>query len=199
MRYILLIFMISTAYSSELHTIKDDIKDAKLIVVGNVIESIEDSHLVKINKWAKGNPKSKFIKIHAKRTLERLQTYMFAIDDIRDDHFWVKNTNKGVYEIKNMGDYKFLVRAYNSDKPLIGQIQLDSLIDYVKKDLNIAVKSRSSDRFDRKVSQMSKTYKRSPASSRYLKKADSKVSELWLIITFCFLILIPILFRKTRL
>jgi hypothetical protein len=194
--------MISVAYSTELHTIKEDIKDAKLIVVGNVIESIGDSHLVKINKWAKGNPKNKFIKIHAKKTLQRLQSYMFAIDDIKDDHFWVNNPNKGVYELKTMGDYKFLIRAYNSDKPLIGQIQLDSLIDYVKKDLNLIVKSRSTDKFDRKITQLSniaKPYQRSPASDRGFKKSDSKISEVWLIITFCFLILIPILFRKTRL
>lgn len=199
MRYILFLLIISAAYSSELHTIKEDIKDAKLIVIGNVIESIGDSHLVKINKWAKGNPKTKFIKIHANKSLERLQSYMFAIDDIKDDHFWVNNPNQGVYELKSMGDYKFLVRAYKSDKPLIGQIQLNSLIDYVRKDLNIDVNSRSNDRFDRKVSQISKPYKRSPASSNTLKKVDSKISEHWLIITFCFLILITALFRKTRL
>lgn len=202
MRLILFLYIISIAYASDLDSIKDNIKDAEIIIVGDVIESIEDSHLIKINKWAKGNIKSKFIKVHAKRKLQHLQTYMFAIDDIKDDHFWVNNPLKSVYELKSMGDYEFLVRAYNSDKPLIGQIELNSLMDYVRKDLDLDIKSRTSDRFDRKVSQISNNsrYKtRLPASTTPSQKQVTRVSELWLIMTFCFLIFIAILFRKTRL
>lgn len=197
LKYNLLILFINYAMAVSYSTIKEDVKNSDLIVVGEVLESDGSSHLIKLNHWNKNFNNSNYMKIKAKKDLSKFSTYLFVIDDFKEEIFKVSDPKKNIFEIKNMGEYKFLIREYQSDKPMIGQIGIKTMVDFMKKELKLDLKSRSLSRYE-KNSYSKRSVKRSIASYKNKKSKNSKLSVYWLISIFTALFGISILFRKSK-
>ena len=181
-------------------TIRNDIKRAKLVIIGEVLETNSGQHLVKLSQWTQNQViKSNFVHIIANKELEKYRTYLFAINDLKEDKFWIENPKRDIYEIKSLGDYQYIIRNYNSDKPLIGQMSLTSMVNFIKKDLNKAISVRSLTRYEKEQVTVSVGNSRSIASVKPTPVEKNKTSATWLISFLCFLVLIPFIFRKTRL
>ena len=200
-KFLILLIFSSSVFALQMSTIRSDIKRAKLVIVGEVLETNSGQHLIKLSQWTQTKViKSNFVHIIADKELEKYRTYLFAINDLKGEKFWIENPKRDIYEIKSLGDYQYIIRNYNSDKPLIGQMSLSSMVNFIKKDLNKAISVRSLSRYEKEQITISKSgNSRSIASVKTASVVKSKTSVTWLISFLCFLVLIPFIFRKTRL
>ncbi len=196
----LLVFSFSM-FSAELVAINKDLKDAKLIVLGEVVSKDEDTYLIKLDKWAsKTHKKTNFIKLKSQKELIKFKKYLFSLNEVKDsDQFVVTSPERQVYEIKTMGEYDFIIRDYNSDKPMVGQIGLNNTLDYIRKNLDLTITTRSITKFERDQVKLVKQNSRRIASVDLGTEVEvSKLSEGWILSFFALLTLIPFILRKTK-
>lgn len=187
--------------SSELVSVKNDLKRASLIILGEVVGKDGNNYLFKLDKWAsKELNKTNFIKINSEKELIKFNKYLITLGHLKaNEHFVIDDPLRQIYEIKSMGEYDFLVRDYNSDKPMIGQVGLKSTIDYIRKDLDLTIRTRSVTKFERSQTKLIKQNNRKIASVEIITKNESsKLSETWILTFLGLLSLIPFILRKTK-